>query len=227
MQHLIYSIVLPVKDQEDQVKNLIEEYIKNLSRLSDPFELILIFNGSKDMSYGIGKKFAERDKRIKVFVLAQAGWGRAVKFGIHMSNGKYICYTNSARTNIGDLVKMIKIVKANGGVVVKASRIVREGFLRKLGSIIYNVECRLLFKTPIWDVNGTPKIFPRKILNEISLSSNGDLFDAEFMAKCWEKGLPIIEVPIYFNKRRSGKSSTTIISAIKMYIGLFQLKMKP
>jgi hypothetical protein len=44
---------------------------------------------------------------------------------------------------------------------VKANRKIRDHWSRRLGSLLYNLECRALFDLSVWDVNGTPKVFPR------------------------------------------------------------------
>ena len=48
--------------------------------------------------------------------------------------------------------------------VIKASRKIRENWKRRLGSLLYNLECRALFDLPYWDINGTPKVFGRHFI---------------------------------------------------------------
>lgn len=226
MKNPIYSIILPIYNQEEQVRDIIEDYSKSLINLHCSFELILVINGSSDKSFEVAKKISNEKKFLKIFKIREEGWGRAVRYGINKSNGQLICYTNSARTNTKDLIKILLLTKNNSDTLVKASRIIRESFIRKVGSTIYNIECRFLFKTPIWDVNGTPKVFPRKIINKIKLSSNGDLIDAELISTWVKLGYSILEFPVFLNKRRGGKSTTTILSGIKMYINLFRMRNK-
>jgi hypothetical protein len=76
------------------------------------------------------------------------------------------------------------------------------------------------------DVNATPKVFPARIIKSMNILSDNDLIDAEILARCFKQKIPIIEVPIYFNERISGRSSTNISSALRMYWGLFKLRKK-
>ena len=46
-------------------------------------------------------------------------------------------------------------------VVVKANRRSATTGGAGLGSLLYNLECRALFDLSFWDINGTPKVFPR------------------------------------------------------------------
>lgn len=224
MSQVTFSIILPAYKQEQHVAMLFDTYVKALAKLEDTWELIFVVNGPKDKSFDILQKLINGNSNVKACYIEQGGWGRAVKYGISVASGKFVCYTNSARTQIEDLLLLLKYAKVNDNAVVKATRIVRESFLRRLGSVLYNFENRFLFKTPIWDVNGTPKIIPRKILDTYEIKSDGDLIDAELMARCFKEKVPIIEIPVILTTRISGKSTTGISSAFKMYTGLVKLK---
>lgn len=226
MQKPTFSIILPIYNQENQLEEIVNLYVGKLKTVKGDWELLLVINGSSDNSYKKAVELSTKFPSIVVYNLKENGWGKAIKFGISKTRGNYICYTNSARTNVEDLVKIIRYALINKDALIKATRIVREGWLRKLGSILYNLEARLLLKIPVWDINGTPKAFPKKILKKIELISDNDLIDAELLAKCLKHSIPVIEMPVYFNKRISGKSTTNFLSAFKMYMGLFQIKNK-
>jgi len=121
---------------------------------------------------------------------------------------------------------LILYAVANPGAVVKAHRRSRESLQRKLGSFLYNLECRGLFDLPTWDINATPKVFSRDMYNAIQLKSDGDLIDLEFYIKCKQLGTAILEVPIYSKYRYSGQSTTTYLSAARLYWGAFRLWRK-
>jgi hypothetical protein len=114
---------------------------------------------------------------------------------------------------------MLRYGLVNDKVVVKASRKVRASLLRRLGSVIYNFEVRLLFGLAVWDVNGTPKVFPASLRERLGLTEDGDLIDMEFVVNCKRKWIPIVEVPVYVTERRAGRSTTNLGSAWKMYVG--------
>lgn len=226
MNKIIFSVILPIYKQEEQVPYIIQSYAEALGKSGESWELILVVNGEKDNSFSVAGRVIGDNKKIKAFNLKEGGWGRAVRYGLSVASGEYMCYTNSARTNISDLMLMLKYAKVNDEAVIKATRIIRESFLRKLGSVLYNFENRFLFKTPVWDVNGTPKIIPARVLAKFEIISDGDLIDAEIMAKCFKNNIPIIEIPVVSTQRISGKTTTNIRSALKMYRGLLRLRKK-
>jgi glycosyltransferase involved in cell wall biosynthesis len=218
------SVVLPIYNQSSQIEYLFEQYAK-LDQLGVTWEVLFVVNGSKDDSFAKASELAKQNANFKVFNLELGGWGRAVKFGIESAIGEMVCYTNSARTSIDDLLLIIRYALANDSVVLKTTRVIRESFVRKIGSILYNYENRTLLGTPIWDVNGTPKVFSAKLIKSIPLHSNGDLVDAEVMAQVYRKGVQIVEILIISTSRiGGGKSTTSFKSAWKMYTGLLNLR---
>ena len=108
--------------------------------------------------------------------------------------------------------------------VIKANRKIRENWKRRLGSLVYNLECRAVFDLPYWDVNGTPKVFPKAYTRLLELKSDDDLIDLEFNAICREQAIPVLEVPIFSTSRHSGRSTTNLGSALRMYSGVFRLR---
>ena len=92
------------------------------------------------------------------------------------------------------------------------------------GSLLYNIECRTLFDLSYWDINGTPKIFPRSFDKLLQLTRDDDLIDAEFNLVCRRENYPVIEVQIACSFRRhGGRWTTNYSSALKLYWGAFQM----
>ncbi len=221
----IFSVILPLYKQVNHAEHLYKTYTEHLDTLGEPWELLFIVNGAND---GAVEKLNSLNNRpnVKIFWLEKGGWGRAVKFGLSKAEGKYLCYTNSARTEIEDLLLILNYAKVNNDNVVKATRIIREKLTRKAGSILYNLECRILYKVPVWDINGTPKVLPRKVYDKLNIVSDDDLIDAEIIVRCSMMNVKIIEIPVVSTTRISGASTTNFKSAFKMYSGALKLKKK-
>jgi glycosyltransferase involved in cell wall biosynthesis len=218
-----FSIILPVYDQADHIASVVNEYEDTLGRIDRTHELLLIVNGPPGDTLAVCDSLAQRHASVRTLHSERKGWGHAVRIGLIESTGSLICYTNAARTTAQDLTLMILYALANPGVVIKANRRLRESWRRRLGSLLYNLECRALFDLSCWDVNGTPKIFPREFGHLLSLSRDDDIIDAEFAAICRRAHYPMLEVPIFSSKRHGGRSTTRLASAVKMYWGALGL----
>ena len=79
----------------------------------------------------------------------------------------------------------------------------------------------LIFRAP--DVNGTPKLFPRALLDNLRLGEDGDLLDLELMALVSRMGMPVVDLVVEGFARHGGKSTTTMKSAVRMYWGALGL----
>lgn len=220
--HLV-SIILPVCNQADHIEAIINEYVNALQKVQSQKEIILVTNGCRDNSADVCKQLAQKYPFVRLVESSEGGWGLAVRLGLKEAKGDLICYTNSARTSPEHLILHILYAIAFPSVVVKANRKIRDNWRRRLGSLIYNLECRAFFDLPTWDINGTPKVFPRSFEKLLLLSCDDDLIDAEFNWICRREGYPVIEVPVLTTKRHGGKSTTNYGSAVKMYWGAYQL----
>lgn len=217
------SVILPVHNQADHVSEIVESYAKALSVVPGTYEIVLVTNACSDKSVEVCERLAAGNPNIVCVDSKSGGWGLSVKLGLSRARGDLLCYTNSARTTPEILTLTILYAKAFPSIVVKANRKVRDNWRRRLGSLIYNLECRAFFDLPVWDINGTPKVFPRSFEKLMKLESSDDLIDAEFNAICRFENYPIIEVPVLSTRRHGGKSTTNYNSAFKMYWGAFKL----
>jgi glycosyltransferase involved in cell wall biosynthesis len=215
--------VLPVYNEAGYLESVVESYKEALQSLPQAYEIILVPNNCSDNSAEICRSLAVRDPTVRVVESEQGGWGLAVKLGLKEARGDVLCYTNLARTSPEDLLLHLLYAIAHPQVVIKANRKIRDNWRRRVGGLLYNVECRTLFDLSCWDINGTPKVFPRSFDKLLGLTRDDDLIDAEFNLICSREGYPLLEVPVFARGRHGGKSTTTYSSALKMYLGAYKL----
>ena len=225
MSYKLASVVLPVYNQAGHIESVLREYLKALERLDFPTEILPVINGPRrDESLEICRAVESEHPNIRTLCIDQGGWGRAVRYGLAHASGDLICFTNSARTTAKDLVLMLLYGSVHDDCVVKANRKIRESWRRRLGSLLYNLECRYLFDLAYWDINGTPKVFPRSFTPLMGLREDGDLIDLEFNVICRRQEYQLLEVPVFSKTRHSGRSTTNWRSAFRMYTGAYRLK---
>jgi glycosyltransferase involved in cell wall biosynthesis len=218
----LVSVVLPVHNQADHIAQVVKEYEDVLERGELSYELVLVENGSSDRSFDVCHGLAEQDSAIRVVRSPRGGWGRAVRLGLESARGDVLCYANSARTSASDLLLLVLYGLANPQAVIKPHRRSRDSWTRRIGSLLYNIEVRLLFDLPTWDINATPKVFHRDLYSLLALRSDDDLIDLEFYIGCKALNRSILEVPIYSWHRFGGASTTTYGSAVRMYLGAYR-----
>ena len=217
------SIVLPIHNQADHLQRIVQQYVEAFAGRAIGHELILVVNGCSDASPALAADLGRVYPSVRAIATERPGWGHAVKMGIASARGDLVAYTNSARTTAHDLVEAVALAMNNPGVIVKASRRIRESAVRRTGSVLYNFECRMLFDLACWDVNGTPKVFPRSCSRLLSLTREDDLIDLEFNVIARDARYPLIEMPIVSTTRHGGRSTTNVRGAARMYWGAVRL----
>jgi dolichol-phosphate mannosyltransferase len=100
--------------------------------------------------------------------------------------------------------------------VVIGSRLVKGGsetgrsFLRTLITYAANFYIRMILGLSIRDCTSGYRVFRRQVLESIdldTLTSNGPAIVQEVLFRCKRKNFKMIEVPIIFEERRSGRST--------------------
>jgi glycosyltransferase involved in cell wall biosynthesis len=198
--------------------------IEEVDELDASLEVILVVNGPRDGTDEAAEALHLTDSRVRVLRADGAGWGRAVRAGLSVSGGELLAYTNLARTPPAVLRTAIALALDSRGSVVKATRRVRDSPVRRGGSLLYNLQCRLLFDLSVFDVNGTPKVFPSEFADLRDLRRDDDLIDVEFVAICRARGYQVVEFSVPPLARHSGRSTTNLASAWHMYSKVFALR---
>lgn len=224
MSEVFLSVVLPCRNQEDHIEEVLGSYAGPLERMGRSYELVVVPNACLDRTAQIVRSVAESDPRIRVVENPRGGWGLSVLTGLRAARGSMLCYTNSARTDPQHVVAVLDLCLRSGPCLAKARRDQRGAPLREAGSWLYNFEGRLLFGIRARDVNGTPKVFSRDLFRDLRLFSEGDLLDLELMAKVSRRELPIVELPIKGFSRHGGRSSTNLKTAWALYTGALRLR---
>ena len=222
----LISIILPVHNQADHIERLVRDHVHELMKVPAPYEILLVENASRDATLAACGRLEHEFPCVHAIHSDRGGWGNAVRLGLEHAKGEIICYTNSARTSPEDLVICLLYAVAYGGTVVKANRKIRENWRRRLGSLLFNIECRTLFDLSNWDINGTPKVFPRRFDALLHLERSDDLIDAEFCILCRQGEYPMVEVPIFSTRRHGGRSTTGYGSALRLYWGAVDMWRK-
>lgn len=216
------SLILPFYLQGAHMQSVIDDYKQSLDKFGETYEIIIIDNGVEGLESEETEEVVSAEPRIIRGKLRKKGWGLALRWAFARVRGKYICYTNSARTSGSDAMNLFRYAMLSEDAIVKAARPERAR-IRRWVSLFYNIENRVLLGTPVWDVNASPKIIPRKVLEKLTLTTSDDLFDAELLYQAYRNHVPIVEVPFLKWERKSGESSTNWLTAVRLFFGVWKL----
>lgn len=120
MENPKISVIVPVYNAEKYLHRCVDSI---LAQTFTDFELLLIDDGSKDLSGAICDEYARKDERVKVWHKENEGISATREFGLRQANGKYIQFVDSDDWIDENMLKMM-IVEAE----IKNSDIVNCGF---------------------------------------------------------------------------------------------------
>ena len=105
------SVIVPVYNVEDSLGRCIDSIL--IQEYQD-FEIILVDDGSKDLSGEICDNFQKRNSIIKVVHKENGGLGSARNAGIEIAQGEYICFIDSDdEIKQGYLKYMVEAIERN------------------------------------------------------------------------------------------------------------------
>lgn len=87
-----FSIIIPVYNVEKYIDQCISSV---LSQTYKEYELILVDDGSKDLSSVICDNYAQNDKRIKIIHKENGGLSSARNAGLDIASGEYVLFLDS------------------------------------------------------------------------------------------------------------------------------------
>lgn len=124
----VYSVVAPVFNEEETLPHFYERMIAVMEGLSEPFELLLVNDGSRDSSFQIMKDLHQQDPRVRVIDFSRNfGHQIAISAGLDYAQGQAIIIVDSDLQDPPEVIPRLVERWKNGAEVVYAQRAKRVG----------------------------------------------------------------------------------------------------
>jgi glycosyltransferase involved in cell wall biosynthesis len=200
----VISIISPFYNEEIILDKAIDEMLKNLKGLDQPWELILVNDGSTDSSLEIAVGKADINSNVKVVTYSvNRGRGNALRQGINSARGDIIITTEidcSWGNNIvNELVKFFETNKS-ADIVIASTNLPGGGYenvpkFRALLSQFGNLFLRFMISKNITLYTGMTRGYRAKIIKNLPTSEAGKEFHLEVLAKAISFNYNIKEIP--------------------------------
>jgi glycosyltransferase involved in cell wall biosynthesis len=117
------SVVLPVRDEAPVIPDLIPRLTGALEGLDETWEVILVDDGSRDLTWAQLKDAADRDERIRAIRFSRNfGHQIALSAGLHLASGDAVVTMDSDLQHPPELIRSLLAKAAEGYDVVYAVR---------------------------------------------------------------------------------------------------------
>jgi polyisoprenyl-phosphate glycosyltransferase len=127
----VYSIVAPAVNEEDTLPHFYERVVAVMEQVGEPFELVLINDGSSDGTFRVMRALHERDPRVRVVDFSRNfGHQIAISAGLDYARGDAVIIIDSDLQDPPEVIPQL-IARWKAGVeVVYAQRARRTGETR-------------------------------------------------------------------------------------------------
>lgn len=217
------SIVIPLFNEEENIKELHEKLKKTLDSLNKEYEILFIDDGSTDKTLSILEEIQAHDKRVLVLSLRR-NFGQTAAFaaGFDFARGDVIfTMDGDLQNDPADIPKLLELMKDND-LVSGWRKKRKDPFLtRRLPSRIANWLISNVTGVKLHDYGCSLKAYRRDVIKNLKLY--GEMHRFIPAVASWY-GVRIAEVETVHYPRMRGSSKYGISRTIKVVLDLITVK---
>ena len=224
------SLVMPCYQEEDSIGETGPHLVRAFEQAGINLDLVMVDNGSTDRTGQIIDELVATSIRIrKVRVDVNQGYANGIRRGFAVCTaaplGGHVCA--DGQVSAEDVVRTYRLMAGREErIVAKARRRFRQDdWRRKVISFIYNVGIHGIYG---WlgaiDINGTPKMYSRRNLERMGISSRDWFLDPEIMIKAKVLGLRVIEIDVEGRARHGGRSHFRVRTLLEFARNVLQYR---
>lgn len=212
------SIIIPCKNEEQNIENTTNEIIKNLNNKIKIFEIIIINDYSSDNTFNILKTISKKNKRIKVYNNQIKGLGGAINLGIQKSLNEFTAIMMADLSDSPrDLIKYYFEIKNKNLDAVLGTRFSKSSLVKNYPkkklflNRIFNGLVKILFWQKYNDFTNAFKIYKTNVLIELRpiISENFNVF-LELPLKIISRKYKYSIISINWKNRKIGEAKFKI-----------------
>lgn len=222
-------ITIPAYDEEKTIRNVIKDTKKVMNKTKFKYEVIVVDDGSTDRTALVAKKAG-------AYVYSHPyRYGLAETFRTEMNialkkKGEIIVHIDAdGQYRAEEIPRLIEpIIKKEADLILGSrflGKIEEMPFIKKIGNKAFSRVISGVTDIKITDSQTGFRAFNRKVAEKINIISN-HTYTQEMVIKTIKEKFKIKEIPIYFDKRKYGKSkllANPFEYAIKAWINIFRI----
>jgi glycosyltransferase involved in cell wall biosynthesis len=218
------SVVIPIKDERDNLRPLSEQLRSALEPLGLRYEVIFVDDGSTDGSTETLRALAAEDDNVKMVQLRRNyGQTPALRAGIDCSQGDVIVTMDGDLQNDpADIPVLLEHLQSGYDVVLGWRKDRKDGLWhRKIPSWIANGLIRWVTKAHIRDMGCTLRAMRREAAEELSLYGEMHRF---IPVLAQNSGHRLLQIPVRHHARRFGQTKYNLSRSIRVLLDLITVK---
>ena len=210
------SIIVPVRNESDNLKDILDYFTKNLFNIN--YEVLIINDFSTDNTLKDAKILFAENKNFKVYNTQIKGLGGAINLGIQEAKGINIAIMMADQSDdINDLIKYNELMNLEdydailGSRFLKESKVTNYPFQKLILNRLFNFFVGIIFWNKYNDYTNAFKIYKKETLVEITplISESFNIF-LEIPLKIISRKYKYKIIPINWMGRKKGDSKFKI-----------------
>jgi glycosyltransferase involved in cell wall biosynthesis len=196
------SILVPAKDEAENLPELVRQVREALLPQSFTGELVVIDDGSRDDTAAVLQRLAAQHPFLRVVThRSQRGIADALKSGADAATGRvFVFWPADLQYLPADIPGIVAPVLAGEADIVTGTK--QGHYDKRFVSWVYNGLCRWLFGVRVTDLNSV-KAYRREVMDVVPLRPDWHRFMVVIAAG---EGYRLAERPVPLHPRQAGKS---------------------
>ena len=221
---MFVSVVVPVKDERDNVRPLAER-VRAALRDLPAWELVFVDDGSTDGSYPVMEALAAADPRLKVVRLRRNfGQSAAMQAGLdHATGDVIVTMDGDLQNDPADIPMLLDTLRAGNHDAVFGLRAKRQDnfVIRKLPSWAANWLIRKVTGATVKDMGCTLRAMRRDLAQALPLYGEMHRFIPVLVQHI---GGSYVQVPVRHHPRTAGKTKYNLTRTVRVLLDLITVK---
>ena len=214
------SLVMPCYNEEEALPTTARALLDAFAGAGVDLQLVLVDNGSTDHTAAVIDDLVAAGRPVKKVSLAtNQGYGGGILSGLRVGDSEllgYLCADGQVSADDTLLVYRLMSGRENRVIAKVRRRFRQDSWKRKLISISYNGMMQALYGgLGAIDINGSPKLFSRRVFEQMDLRSTDWFLDPEIVVKAHHMGLRIIEIDVEGYARHGGVSNVELETCVE------------
>lgn len=219
------SLVIPVYNEEGNLPLLFEAIYKTMLSLDQTWEVILVDDGSHDLSLSILEQYAAKDPAHIRVISFRRNFGQtaAIAAGLDYAQGETIILLDADLQNDPADIPMMLAKLDEGYDLVSGWRVSRKdnAITRNFPSMLANRLISQVTGVHLHDYGCTLKAYRRDVLVGFRLYGEMHRFIPVYASSV---GAKITEMPVNHHPRKFGKTKYGLERTVKVVLDLFTVK---
>jgi glycosyltransferase involved in cell wall biosynthesis len=217
------SVVIPLRDEEANVRPLVQELTGVLERLARPYEVILIDDGSTDGTFGHLRDLQAADSHLRV-IQFDRNYGQTAAFAAgfaHARGDLIVTLDGDLQNDPADIPRLLNIAETHDIVVGWRKNRQDAYFTRHIPSVVANRLLAIASGIRLHDNGCSLKVLRAAVVRPLRLSPGMHRYLPAIASQLGDR---VAEVVVNHRARRAGQSKYGLSRTFTVFRDIVSLR---